>query len=231
MFILTYANYVTNCFFFSNSFQTHPLTDSLETPVVANVSLPRSTVGDQARYNTAPSGSVINLREELRKMVSVMMQKRGAVLRFVCIQSALFMEVHCLLCMCAANFDSLFYRRSLFWIMYHRFKRWLDVSWYFPKFSKQSDWQGEELSSFSTFWVAGARRRRRRKKLCSVFFCKICFPYWSCVTSTTYFIYFKSFWHVWNFIIVFAVVFGTNQWIQRRLVSNWGRTDSDPWTK
>ena len=75
--------------FFSNSFQTHPLTDSLETPVVANVSLPRSTVGDQARYNTAPSGSVINLREELRKMVSVMMQKRGAVLRFVCIQSVL----------------------------------------------------------------------------------------------------------------------------------------------
>ena len=49
----------------------------MDAPIVENVSLPRGTVGDQARYNTAPTGSVVNLREELRKMVSTVLQKRG----------------------------------------------------------------------------------------------------------------------------------------------------------
>lgn len=51
--------------------------DSGNIAVLENVSLPRDTVGDQTRSYTAPVGSFVNLREELRKMVSTVIQKRG----------------------------------------------------------------------------------------------------------------------------------------------------------
>ena len=60
-----------------NVLQTSDPDEHGPAPVLESVTLPRDTVGDHTRHQSVSSTSFVNLRDEMRKVMTTIVSKRG----------------------------------------------------------------------------------------------------------------------------------------------------------